>query len=72
MDYYNYILQSDENMAERFRVLAQHQSKEVGKVLGTILSRQYHHLKDDTGNFQISLADLLEWYLWPNYLQLYG
>ena len=65
-------MQSSENMAEKFQELAQHQSKDVGKVLGTILSRQYKHLKDDKGEYQISLADLLDWYLWPNYLQIYG
>ena len=60
-------------MAHTFGELEKHHSKQVGKVLGTILSQKYKHLKDrSTGNFQVSLADLLDWYLWPNYLQLYG
>ena len=54
---------------DKLSKLAKHQSQRMGRVLGTIVARKYPSLNTTD---EMTLNDLLEWYLWPNFLQIYG
>lgn len=68
-----FLIQSSDRASQRFDELAaQSQSKLMGRLLGTMVTYKYPMFKEGSSQFDLSLDDLLEWYLWPNFLQIYG
>jgi len=53
---------------EEFEGVLATQSTCVGELFGKILRKRYPDLKSIT----ISFEDLLDWNLWPTFIQIYG
>ena len=60
---------STESAKDKLSKLAKHQSQSMGRVLGTIVARKYPSFNTTD---EMTVNDLIEWYLWPNFLQIYG
>jgi len=55
-----------------FEKLADTNSPHLGKLLGKLLKKKYPYLHPNIKEITFSFDDLLHWFLWPNFIKLYG
>ena len=63
--------QHAEGAEQDFERLAATQSTHVGMLLGNLLKKKYPNMQPGT-EITISLDEVLQWSLWPNFIKLYG
>ena len=61
-----------ENAEQDSKKLAVSNSPHVGRLLGKLLKKKYPSLHPDIKEISIPFNDLLHWFLWPNFIKLYG
>ena len=66
-----FFLQQAEGAEQDFERLAATESTQVGMLLGNLLKKKYPNIQPGT-EITISLDEVLQWSLWPNFIKLYG
>ena len=66
-------IQSNKDILQDFDKLAATHSERVGKLLGTLLKKEYPNL-DPLGKEVVSVTfdELLKWHLWPSFIKIQG
>ena len=66
-----FFIQQAEEAEQDFERLAATKSTQVGMLLGNLLKKRYPNIQPGT-KITISLDEVLQWSLWPNFIKLYG